>query len=119
MTRIGVAYGADPLTFLGLAGVGDLLLTCNSPTSRNYTVGYRLGKGDTLEDIIKTLGSVAEGVTTAKGAKKVVEELGVRAALVSGVRTFSVGLSSQPGTDHLQVYSVLYEGESSSEMGCR
>lgn len=86
MTRIGTAYGASPLTFMGLAGVGDLFLTCSSPTSRNYTVGYRLGKGEPLEDIIKTLGSVAEGVTTAKGLKKIIDEMEVSAPLANGVR---------------------------------
>ena len=86
MTRIGSAYGANPLTFLGLAGVGDLFLTCSSSASRNYTVGYRLGKGESLETIIKTLGSVAEGVTTAKGVKKMIDELGVDAPIATGVR---------------------------------
>ena len=93
MTRIGVAYGANPLTFLSLAGVGDLFLTCSSPTSRNYTVGYRLGKGESLDEIIRTLGSVAEGVTTTKGLKTVIEELGVSAPIASGI------------------YEVLYEGK--------
>ena len=87
MTRIGTAYGANPLTFLSLAGVGDLFLTCSSPTSRNYTVGYRLGKGETLDEIIRTLGSVAEGVTTAKGLKAIVDDLGVAAPIATGVRT--------------------------------
>lgn len=86
MTRIGSAYGANPLTFLGLAGVGDLFLTCSSPASRNYTVGYRLGKGEHLDTIIKTLGSVAEGVTTAKGVKMIIDELEVSAPIATGVR---------------------------------
>ena len=85
MTRIGVCYGANPLTFLGLAGVGDLFLTCSSPASRNYTVGYRLGKGESLQTIIDTLGSVAEGVTTTKGVKKLIDELGVDAPIATGV----------------------------------
>ena len=85
MTRIGTAYGASPLTFLGLAGVGDLFLTCSSPASRNYTVGFRLGKGEKLDDIIRTLGSVAEGVTTAKGLKEITDDLGVRASIATAV----------------------------------
>lgn len=85
MTVIGTAYGASPLTFLGLAGVGDLFLTCSSPTSRNYTVGYRLGQGEKLEDIIKTLGSVAEGVETAKSVKRIIDELGVKAPIATSV----------------------------------
>ena len=75
------------MTFLSLAGVGDLFLTCSSPTSRNYTVGYRLGKGETLDEIVRTLGSVAEGVTTAKGLKAIVDDLGVAAPIAIGVRT--------------------------------
>ena len=89
MTRIGTAYGASPLTFLGLAGVGDLFLTCSSSNSRNFTVGYRLGKGEKLEHIIETLGSVAEGVTTAKGLKEMLDGLGitVSAPIATAVRT--------------------------------
>jgi len=85
MTVIGAAYGADPLTFLGLAGVGDLFLTCTSSNSRNYTVGYRLGQGESLDHIIKTLGSVAEGVETTKGVKKFIDELEVRAPIATAV----------------------------------
>lgn len=85
MTRIGAAYGATPLTFLTLAGVGDLFLTCSSSTSRNYTVGYRLGKGERIDYIIKTLGSVAEGVTTAKALKSIVSKLGVTAPIATAV----------------------------------
>lgn len=92
MTRIGTAYGATPLTFLTLAGVGDLFLTCNSRTSRNFTVGYRLGQGEKLQDILENLGSVAEGVATAKGAKAIIDKLGLRAPIALGV------------------YGVLYDG---------
>ncbi|KAJ7193373.1 glycerol-3-phosphate dehydrogenase [Mycena pura] len=92
MTCIGTAYGASPLTFLGLAGVGDLFLTCSSSSSRNYTVGYRLGQGESLKAIISTLGSVAEGVTTANGVKRIIDKLGVKAPIAE------------------QVYEVLYNG---------
>lgn len=85
LTCIGTAYGASPLTFLGLAGVGDLFLTCSSPNSRNYTVGFRLGQGDSLDTILNTLGSVAEGVTTAKGAKTIIDSLGVSAPIATAV----------------------------------
>jgi len=88
MTRIGVAYGANPLTFLSLAGVGDLFLTCSSSTSRNYTVGFRLGRGESLEEVLKTLGSVAEGVSTSKGLKAIVDGLDVPAPLASAVSQF-------------------------------
>lgn len=86
LTCIGTAYGASPLTFLGLAGVGDLFLTCSSSNSRNYTVGYRLGKGESLDVITSTLGSVAEGVSTTKGAKMIIDELGVKAPIANSVR---------------------------------
>ncbi|KAJ7751249.1 glycerol-3-phosphate dehydrogenase [Mycena maculata] len=85
MTCIGTAYGASPLTFLGLAGVGDLFLTCSSSSSRNYTVGYRLGQGESLQTIISTLGSVAEGVSTAKGVKRIIDKLGVHAPIAAEV----------------------------------
>jgi len=85
MTCIGTAYGASPLTFLGLSGVGDLFLTCSSSNSRNYTVGYRLGQGEKLDVIMKTLGSVAEGVPTTKGVKKITEELGISAPIANSV----------------------------------
>lgn len=94
MTRIGTAYGASPLTFLTLAGVGDLFLTCSSSNSRNFTVGFRLGKGEKLDHIIKTLGSVAEGVTTAKGLKAIVDELGVVAPIASGVSVMTSYIAS-------------------------
>lgn len=64
MSRFGVQAGANPLTFLGLAGVGDLYATCSSPLSRNYQVGNMLGKGLTLEQAVKKLGQTAEGINT-------------------------------------------------------
>ena len=64
MTRLAVAMGAKEQTLAGLSGLGDLAMTAASPTSRNRTVGYRLGKGEKLQTILDTLGSVAEGVST-------------------------------------------------------
>lgn len=95
MTRIGVAFGASPLTFLSLAGVGDLFLTCSSTNSRNYTVGFRLGKGEALDDILSTLGSVAEGVATAEGYMKIIQQVGVQAPIAEAVYTvlYEVGYS--------------------------
>lgn len=66
MVRFGVAMGARESTFLGLAGVGDLLATCSSPLSRNYRVGLKLARGEKLESILRELGSTAEGVRTAR-----------------------------------------------------
>lgn len=66
MVRFGVAMGAKESTFLSLAGVGDLMATCASPLSRNYRVGFRLAKGESLEAILRELGSTAEGVATTR-----------------------------------------------------
>jgi len=66
MARFGVALGADPMTFLGLSGVGDLIVTCSTPLSRNFRVGKALGEGRDIKSIIAELGQVAEGVNTLK-----------------------------------------------------
>lgn len=64
MSRFAVHMGANPLTFLGLAGVGDLFATCNSPLSRNYQMGYKLGQGKSLQQASEELGQTAEGINT-------------------------------------------------------
>jgi len=69
ITRLGVAMGADPATFSGLAGMGDLVLTCTGALSRNRTVGYRLGRGETLEEILQDMRGVAEGVKTVQAVR--------------------------------------------------
>ena len=66
MSRLGTSMGADPLTFLGLAGVGDLVLTCTGDLSRNRTVGYQLGQGKKLANILAEMRMVAEGVKTTR-----------------------------------------------------
>ena len=66
--RLGVAMGADPRTFYGLSGVGDLVLTCTGTLSRNHSVGVRLGSGERLETIVTGMQAVAEGVRTARAA---------------------------------------------------
>lgn len=68
ITRIGVKLGSDPLTFSGLGGVGDLFLTCTSPKSRNYTIGFKLGEGKSLKQALKEMNSIAEGVKSSKAA---------------------------------------------------
>ncbi|MFC1854996.1 NAD(P)H-dependent glycerol-3-phosphate dehydrogenase, partial [Thermodesulfobacteriota bacterium] len=66
ISRLGVSMGADPLTFLGLAGIGDLVLTCTGDLSRNRTVGLRIGRKEKLADILNSMNMVAEGVKTSK-----------------------------------------------------
>ena len=77
MSRFGVASGANPLTFLGLAGVGDLYATCSSELSRNYRIGNMLGNGMSLEAAIKKLGQTAEGVNTIQQVHEKATKLGI------------------------------------------
>jgi glycerol-3-phosphate dehydrogenase (NAD(P)+) len=85
MGRFAVSRGADPMTFLGLAGVGDLIVTCMSPLSRNYQVGFALGKGKKLDQIVAELGQVAEGVNTLRLVKQEADQRNVRMPLVNGL----------------------------------
>ena len=91
IVRVSVALGANPSTLYGLSGMGDLIATCSSPLSRNYTVGSMLGKGKKIDDILKELGSVAEGVKTSKAvcelAKKLNIEVPVSNAIYEAVYT--------------------------------
>jgi glycerol-3-phosphate dehydrogenase (NAD(P)+) len=91
MTRLGVAMGAKERTFSGLSGVGDLVLTCTSTLSRNYTVGTKLGQGIKLRDIMAGTKSVAEGVATAESAYQLSQKHAVDMPIVE------------------QVYRVIYE----------
>jgi len=73
LVRLGLAAGANPFTFVGLAGIGDLIVTCASPLSRNQQLGRRLGAGEKLEDILASTHTVAEGVYTTRAALKLAE----------------------------------------------
>ncbi|MGE4425234.1 MAG: NAD(P)H-dependent glycerol-3-phosphate dehydrogenase [Solirubrobacteraceae bacterium] len=77
ITRLGIAMGADPATFTGLTGIGDLIATCTSPLSRNRRVGVALGEGRTLAQIIADMDQVAEGVVTARPVVELAAEHGV------------------------------------------
>lgn len=85
MTRLGVALGADPLTFSGLAGMGDLVLTCTGSLSRNRSVGLEIGRGATLQEVLQGRETVAEGVTTTETAKALAEKHGVEMPIVQAV----------------------------------
>ncbi|HJN96373.1 MAG TPA: NAD(P)H-dependent glycerol-3-phosphate dehydrogenase [Gammaproteobacteria bacterium] len=85
MARFGKELGADPMTFLGLAGVGDLVVTCSTPLSRNYRIGLALGQGKTIDAAVAEVGQVAEGVNTVKQVKEKADELGVYMPLASGL----------------------------------
>ena len=97
ITRLGVAMGADRATFSGLAGMGDLVLTCTGGLSRNRTVGFRLGQGEALEDVLGDMTAVAEGVTTVEAVHALARRLQVEMPI------------SQ------QVYSIVHEGRRPDE----
>lgn len=98
MSRFAVSLGANPLTFLGLSGVGDLIVTCSSPLSRNYRVGQALGQGQSLDQIVNALGQVAEGVNTVRLVKAKADEVGIYMPLVQAL------------------YLVLFEGHNPREV---
>ncbi len=93
ISRLAVARGANPMTLGGLAGMGDLVLTCTGDLSRNRRVGLGLGEGRQLQDILEDLGQVAEGVVTARSARNLGRSVGVE----------------MPITE--QMYLMLYEGK--------
>jgi glycerol-3-phosphate dehydrogenase (NAD(P)+) len=93
ISRFGVRLGANPLTLAGLAGMGDLVLTCTGGLSRNRSVGFRLGQGESIDAILGDMTMVAEGVRTAKSVHNLALKMGV----------------DMPITQ--QVYQVIYEGK--------
>lgn len=94
ITRIGIALGGRLETFAGLAGMGDLVLTCTGALSRNRSLGVALGRGKKLQDILGETREVAEGVKTSKSAKELAERHGIEMPITT------------------EMYRVLYEGES-------
>ena len=93
ITRLGVAMGANPLTFAGLSGAGDLIATCSSKLSRNHRVGEELAKGKKLSDVLARMKNVAEGVQTVKAAMDLGKKHGIELPVAS------------------EVYRLLYEGK--------
>jgi glycerol-3-phosphate dehydrogenase (NAD(P)+) len=85
MTRLGLALGAEQSTFAGLAGLGDLVLTCTGSLSRNRAVGVEVGKGNTLEEVLRGKETVAEGVVTAQSARELAAREGVEMPIVDTV----------------------------------
>jgi glycerol-3-phosphate dehydrogenase (NAD(P)+) len=97
MTRLGVALGADPATFAGLAGMGDLVLTCTGQLSRNRSLGVEIGAGKTLDEALVGRDTVAEGVITTRSARELAERAGVDMPIVDAV--FSVLFDGQAPRD--------------------
>lgn len=101
MTRIGVALGARPTTFLGLSGMGDLLLTCTGSLSRNRRVGLELGLGRGIDEILAGMNEVAEGVRTTYAACRLADALGVEVPIMRGVRAILEGELEPAEAGHL------------------
>lgn len=85
ISRLGVSFGADPLTFIGLSGVGDLIVTCTSVHSRNWRAGDQLGQGKSLEDVIDNMGMVIEGINTCKAAYELAQQKGIEMPITQAI----------------------------------
>lgn len=97
ISRLGVAFGADPLTFIGLSGVGDLIVTCTSVHSRNWRAGDQLGQGKKLDEVIEDMGMVIEGINTCKAAYELAQQKGIEMPITEAI------------------YHVLYENKDIKE----
>ncbi|WP_086931278.1 NAD(P)H-dependent glycerol-3-phosphate dehydrogenase [Agarilytica rhodophyticola] len=111
MGRFARELGADSMTFLGLAGVGDLILTCTSNLSRNYRVGYAIGEGRRLEEVLEEIGQVVEGVNTLKIVKQKADEMNIYMPLVQGLYAILFD-----GQDIMSVVRGLMTGEMASDV---
>lgn len=112
ISRLGVKLGANPLTFSGLAGVGDLVVTCTSRHSRNWRAGYMLGQGHKLEDVLQQMGMVVEGVRTTKAAKELSEREQVRMPITHVLHDILfAGKSPRQGVEELMVRDARREME--------
>lgn len=85
IARLGSAMGADPLTFSGLTGIGDLVVTCTSTHSRNWRAGHLLGKGHSLTQVLENMGMVVEGVRTTKAAYQLAQSIGVQMPITNAL----------------------------------
>ena len=94
MTRFAARLGANPMTFLGLSGVCDLIVTCTSPLSRNFRIGEAIGQGKTMEEAARVVGQVAEGVKTTRIVKLKADDLGVYMPLASAL--YAILFESRP-----------------------
>ena len=105
MIYLGKALGGNVEAFLGLAGVGDLVATCSSNLSRNFTLGYRLAQGETLQDILNSMEEVAEGVNTIKIAKKLADNYRIRAPITNTLhQVLFEDMSVEEGLQQLMKY---------------
>ena len=110
-TRLGVRLGGDPMTFAGLAGVGDLIATCMSPLSRNHTFGVQLGQGFTVEEVVSRTRQTAEGVKSCASILQLAHEHGVDVPIIE-----QVNLVVHEGHDALSVGQALMARERGREV---
>jgi glycerol-3-phosphate dehydrogenase (NAD(P)+) len=107
MVYLGRALGGDTKTFLGVAGIGDLITTCNSPMSRNFTVGFRLAKGEKLKDILDDMEEVAEGVNAIQIVKKFSDHYKIRPLITDTLyKVLFEGMTVQDALDYLMRYPL-------------
>jgi glycerol-3-phosphate dehydrogenase (NAD(P)+) len=85
IARLGIACGAEPMTFAGLSGIGDLIATCGSTQSRNHTVGRLLAEGRSLDDIVDSMSETAEGIDTTRAANQLANKLEIDAPIIRGM----------------------------------
>ena len=114
IARLGKAMGAEELTFAGLTGIGDLVVTCASVHSRNRKAGFLMGQGDTMEEAMKKVNMVVEGVYSAKAAAKLAEKYGIEMPIVSAVNDVLFG--GRPARDAV---SLLMDRDKKDEYGSR
>ncbi|MES2615540.1 MAG: NAD(P)H-dependent glycerol-3-phosphate dehydrogenase [Bdellovibrionota bacterium] len=110
MAEIGVKMGANPLTFMGLSGLGDLILTCTGDLSRNRQFGYRLAKGEDKNSILQSLGGVVEGIATTQSAYKLTQKLNIKTTIL--MTAYLVLYQNLP---IVQAVKSLLGGEQSTE----
>ena len=112
ISRLGAAMGAQPSTFAGLAGLGDLITTCVSPEGRNRTVGERIGKGQKLADVLATMDSVAEGVPTTRAVMQLADKYRVEMPITQAVHAVLF-----EGKDAIDALTDLMSREPKPESG--
>ncbi len=109
ITRLGVAMGAESSTFRGLAGMGDLVLTCTGGLSRNRRVGQRMGEGESLKDILASMHEVVEGVRTTPAAAELARRHGVHMPIVEAISDLLQGKTNPEEAVHALMTRELKE----------
>jgi glycerol-3-phosphate dehydrogenase (NAD(P)+) len=103
--HLAKALGADVKSFLGLAGIGDIIATCSSPTSRNFTVGYRMAKGESIQQIMETMEETAEGVNTIRIASGLARYYNINCPIITTLhKGIFEDLSLEAGINYLMNY---------------